>query len=357
MKFVAVLSLMLASALQAAEVPEKFNIELYAPEVEGARQMALSDSGVLYVGTRKAGKVYAVEDSDGDFKADKVYTIIEDLYMPSGLAFKDGDLYVAEVDKILRFKDIDKHYKDPQEPEVVYENLPDDSHHGWKYLKFGPDGKLYIPIGVPCNVCDDEGYGLIIRIDVDAEEIEREVVATGVRNSVGFDWHPETKELWFTDNGRDWLGDDEPACELNRVTKLGEFFGFPYVHGEDFMDPAFGDKLGDRDFTKPAWEFQAHVAPLGMLYYTGDMFPEEYKNTMLVTQHGSWNRSTKVGYKVVHLTLDGQKVESQSDFVTGWLIDGEVKGRPNDVIQMPDGSILISDDGFGKIYRVTYLAE
>ena len=173
MKFVAALSLMIASTLQAAEVPEKFTIDLYAPEVEGARQMALSDSGVLYVGTRKAGKVYAVEDTDGDFKADKVYTIIEDLYMPSGIAYKDGDLYVAEVDKILRFKDIDKHYKDPKEPEVVYDDLPDDSHHGWKYIKFGPDGKLYIPIGVPCNVCDDEGYGLIIRIDVDARKRSR----------------------------------------------------------------------------------------------------------------------------------------------------------------------------------------
>ena len=354
-----ILAVSVAPPTQSAEVPENFNIDIYAPEVEGARQMALSDSGVLYVGTRKAGKVYAVEDTDGDYKADKVYTIIDDLYMPSGIAYRDGDLYVAEVDKILRFKDIDKHYKDPKEPEVVYDDLPDDSHHGWKYIKFGPDGKLYIPIGVPCNVCneDDKRFGTIIRIDVDADNIEREYVATGVRNSVGFDWHPETKELWFTDNGRDWLGDDEPACELNHVTELGEFFGFPFIHDSDFLDPAFGKDLGDREFTKPAWEFQAHVAPLGMLYYTGDMFPKEYQNTMFVTLHGSWNRSTKVGYKVVHLTLDGQKVESQTDFVTGWLVDGEVKGRPNDVIQLPDGSLLVSDDGFGKIYRVTYSKE
>ncbi|MBV35508.1 MAG: sorbosone dehydrogenase [Rickettsiales bacterium] len=352
MKIAVALSLLFASALKAAVVPENFSIEVFAPEVEGARQMALSDAGIVYVGSRKAGKVYAVVDNDGDFKADEVHVIAEDLYMPSGVAYREGDLYVAEVDKILRFSDIDNHYKKPQEPEVIYDDLPDDSHHGWKYIKFGPDGKLYIPIGVPCNVCDDEGYGVIIRIDIETKE--RELVATGVRNSVGFDWHPETKELWFTDNGRDWLGDDEPACELNRVTELGEFFGFPYVHGEDFLDPAFGKKLGDREFTKPAWEFQAHVAPLGMLYYTGNMFPKEYKNTMLVTQHGSWNRSSRVGYKVVHLTLDGNEVEAQKNFVTGWLVDEEIKGRPNDVIQLEDGSVLISDDGFGKIYRVSY---
>lgn len=358
MKYCVILCMFLISTAQAAKVPENFNIDVFAPKVEGARQMAWSDSGILYVGTRKAGKVYAVEDSDGDYKADKVYTIIEDLYMPSGIAYRDGDLYVAEVDKILKFEDIDKHYKSPKEPEVVYDDLPDESHHGWKYIKFGPDGKLYIPIGVPCNVCneDDKRFGTIIRVDLSVEPEKRkaEYVATGVRNSVGFDWHPETKELWFTDNGRDWLGDDEPACELNHVTELGEFFGFPYVHGEDFMDPAFGKELGERDFTKPAWEFQAHVAPLGMLFYTGDMFPKEYKNTLFVTQHGSWNRSTKVGYKLVHLILNDQQVEAQTDFVTGWLVDGEVKGRPNDVIQLPDGSILISDDGYGKIYRVTY---
>lgn len=349
--------LLIGSVVQAAEVPENFTITEFASDIEGARQMALSDGGVLYVGTRKAGKVYAVEDKDQDRVADKIYTIIDDLYMPSGVAYHDGDLYVAEVDKILRFNDIDQNYKDPKEPEVVYEKLPDDSHHGWKYIKFGPDGKLYIPIGVPCNVCneDDKRFGTIIRIDVETKEME--YVATGVRNSVGFDWHPETKELWFTDNGRDWLGDDEPACELNHVTETGEFFGFPFVHGEDFLDPAFGKELGDREFTKPAWEFQAHVAPLGMMFYTGDMFPKEYKNTMFVTQHGSWNRSTKVGYKVVQLDLKGNKVVSQSDFVTGWLKDDEVLGRPNDVIQLPDGSLLVSDDGFGKIYRVTYKAK
>ncbi|WP_223669491.1 PQQ-dependent sugar dehydrogenase [Kangiella shandongensis] len=354
MKLITVLGILLFSTLQAAEVPENFTIDVFAPDVEGARQMALSDSGVIYAGTRKAGKVYAVEDTDGDFKADKVYTIIDDLYMPSAVTYHQGDLYVAEVDKVLRFKAIDKHYKESPEPEVVYDDLPDKSHHGWKYIKFGPDGRLYIPIGVPCNVCDedDQRFGTIIAVDLETKK--HEFIATGVRNSVGFDWHPQTGELWFTDNGRDWLGDDEPACELNRVTRAGEFFGFPYVHGEDFMDPAFGEKLGEREFTPPAWEFQAHVAPLGMAFYTGDMFPEEYQNSIFVTQHGSWNRSTKVGYKVVRLTLKGNQVISQDDFITGWLVDGEVKGRPNDVIQLPDGSLLVSDDGFGKIYRISY---
>lgn len=339
---------------QAAEVPEGFKIELFADNVDGARQMALSDSGIVYTGSRKPGKVHAMVDKDNDFKVDEVVLIADGLYLPSGIAYKDGDLYVAEVDKILRFKDIDKNYDKKPEPEVVFDKLPSESHHGWKYIKFGPDGHLYIPIGVPCNICneDDERFGTIGRLNVETKEFE--LIATGVRNSVGFDWHPETKELWFTDNGRDWMGDDLPPCELNIVTEEGQFFGFPYVHGNDVIDPEFGDELGDRKYQKPAWEYQAHVAPLGMLFYTGDMFPEEYKNTPLVTLHGSWNRSTKVGYKVVHMPLEGNQVLSEDDFVTGWLKGDEVLGRPNDIIMLPDGSILISDDGFSKVYRVSY---
>ncbi len=347
------------SVTLAATVPENFKIEVFAENVDGARQMALSDTGIVYVGSRRPGKVHAVIDTNGDFKADKTILVIDELYMPSGLTYKDGDLYVAEVDKILRFKDIDKHYDKSPKPEVIFDNLPDKSHHGWKYLKFGPDNKLYIPIGVPCNVCReaDERFGTIIALDVKSGEFE--YVATGVRNSVGFDWHPDSKELWFTDNGRDWLGDDSPPCELNRVTEIGQFFGFPYVHGKDVPDPKFSKRFkkdrGSMDFIAPAWEFQAHVAPLGMLFYQGKQFPQSYQNSIFVAQHGSWNRSKKVGYKIVNLQLDEEgKVASQQDFVTGWLEGEEVFGRPVDLIHLSDGSLLISDDGFSKIYRVSY---
>ncbi len=352
----------LPAFLQAAIVPDGFKIEVFAEKVDGARQMALSDTGVIYVGSRRPGKVHAVIDTDGDFKADKTVLIIDDLYMPSGLTYKDGDLYVAEVDKILRFKDIDKNYDKSPKPEVVFDNLPDKSHHGWKYAKFGPDERLYIPIGVPCNVCNEEDkrFGTIIALDVESGEFE--YIATGVRNSVGFDWDPLTQEFWFTDNGRDWMGDDVPPCELNKVSKSGDFFGFPYVHGNSVKDPEFYSSFkkdkGNTDFVLPQWEYQAHVAPLGMIFYQGKQFPKEYQNSILVAQHGSWNRSKKVGYKIVNMQLDKDRnVIAQNDFVTGWLEGEKVLGRPVDLITLPDGSVLISDDGFSIIYRVSYQAE
>ncbi|NVJ65650.1 MAG: PQQ-dependent sugar dehydrogenase [Gammaproteobacteria bacterium] len=345
-----------------AQVPTGFKIEVFADEVDGARQMALSDSGIVYVGSRRPGKVHAVIDTDGDFKADKVVLVIDDLYLPSGLTYKDGDLYIAEVDKVIRIKDIDKNYDQSPKAEIVYSDLPDKSHHGWKYTKFGPDGRLYVPIGVPCNVClsEDKRFGSIIAIDV--ETGESEVIAEGVRNSVGFDWDPVNNDFWFTDNGRDMMGDDLPPCELNRVTKNGQFFGFPYVHGKEVKDPKFSKRFKrdrpDMSFVAPEWEFQAHVAPLGMLFYQGEQFPSEYQNSIFVAQHGSWNRSSKVGYKIVNLQLDDKRnVIGQTDFVTGWLDGEEVLGRPVDLISLKDGSVLISDDGFDKIYRVTYNAE
>ncbi len=345
--------------LQAAIVPEGFSIEVFADEVEGARQLALSDSGIIYVGSRRAGKVHAVIDTDGDFKADKTVLILENLNMPSGLTYKDGDLYIAEVHQVIRIKDIDKNYDKKLKAEVIYSDLPDKSHHGWKFTDFGPDGRLYIPIGVPCNVClsEDRRFGTIIAVDL--ETGEKEYIAEGVRNSVGFDWDPVTNELWFTDNGRDWMGDDTPPCELNKVTKSGQFFGFPFVHGKSINDPKFyqGFKKarGDTEFIEPQWEYQAHVAPLGMMFYQGEQFPEEYKNSIFVAQHGSWNRSKKVGYKIVNMQLDeNRNVVSQTDFVTGWLEGEEVLGRPVDLLTLPDGSVLISDDGFSIIYRVSY---
>lgn len=342
------------SIVQAAVVPKGFQIELFASNVENVRQMALSKTGVIYAGSRREGKVYAIVDNNNDFKADQVFVIAEGLFLPSGVAYRDGTLYVAEVDKILRFENIDTSYDKNPKADVLFDDLPDKSHHGWKYIKFGPDGKLYIPVGVPCNVClsDDQRFGTILRLDVETKQLE--TVATGVRNSVGFDWHPKTGELWFTDNGRDMMGDDIPPCELNRVTKEGEFFGFPYVHGKSVVDPKFGKKFNNGKFTPPSWEYQAHVAPLGMMFYIGDMFPKEYKNSPFVALHGSWNRSSKVGYKVVNMRLDNNLVIAENDFVTGWLKDEEVLARPNDIIMLNDGSLLISDDGFGKIFRVSY---
>lgn len=356
-----------ASQLIAAEalsnkLPKGFKIEVFADKVDGARQMALSKTGVIYVGSRKAGKVHAVVDSDGDHKADEVVLIADNLFMPSGLAYKNGDLYVAEVDKVIRFKDIDKTFRKKPKAEVVYDNLPNKSHHGWKYLKFGPDDKMYIPIGVPCNVClsEDRRFGTIISVDLATDK--EEYVAEGVRNSVGFDWDPVTKKFWFTDNGRDWLGDDSPPCELNKVSKVGDFFGFPYVHGKSVEDPKFYSEFKEHrkslDFVKPEWEYQAHVAPLGMMFYQGDQFPKEYKNSIFVAQHGSWNRSKKVGYKIVNMQLDeNRNVIAENDFVTGWLDGEEVSGRPMDIIMLEDGSILISDDGFSVIYRVSYVGD
>ncbi len=342
-----------------AEVPEGFKIEVFAENVDGARQMALSDTGIIYAGSRRPGKVHAVIDTDGDFKADKTVLVIDNLNMPSGLAYKNGDLYIAEVDKVIRLKAIDKNYNKSPIAEVVYANLPDKSHHGWKYTKFGPDGRLYVPIGVPCNVClsEDERFGSIIAINV--ETGESEVIAEGVRNSVGFDWDPKSGDLWFTDNGRDMMGDDIPPCELNKVSKNGDFFGFPYVHGKSVKDPKYYKRFKrdhpQMNFVEPEWEFQAHVAPLVMMFYQAEQFPAKYKNSIFVAQHGSWNRSTKVGYKIVNLQLDEDgNVKGQTDFVTGWLEGEEVLGRPVDLITLPDGSVLISDDGFSKIYRVSY---
>lgn len=355
-------SQLIASEALSNRLPNGFKIEVFADKVDGARQMALSTTGVIYVGSRKAGKVHAVVDSDGDYKADEVVLIADNLFMPSGLAYKNGDLYVAEVDKVIRFKDIDKNFRKKPKAEVIYDNLPSKSHHGWKYLKFGPDDKMYIPIGVPCNVClsDDRRFGTIISVDLATGK--EEYVAEGVRNSVGFDWDPVTKKFWFTDNGRDWLGDDSPPCELNKVSINGEFFGFPYVHGNSVKDPKFYSKFKENrkslDFVKPEWEYQAHVAPLGMMFYQGDQYPKEYKNSIFVAQHGSWNRSKKVGYKIVNMQLDeNRNVIAENDFVTGWLDGEKVSGRPMDIIMLTDGSILISDDGFSVIYRVSYVGD
>ncbi len=350
-----------ALPLEKLNLPEGFSISVYADKVKNARQMALGDKGTVFVGSRSAGLVHAVIDSDKDGTADKVIKIASDLVMPSGLTFKDGDLYVSEVSQIRKFSNIEANLDSPGKGEIIINDLPSDRHHGWKNIDFGPDGQLYVPVGTPCNVCitkggeefDDERYDSILKYDLTTKK--RTWVARGVRNSVGFDWHPKTQELWFSDNGRDWMGDDLPPCEINRVSEEGQHFGYPYIHGGDIPDPDFGEGKKPEDYTPPVARLGAHVAPLGIHFYQGAQFPAEYKNKLFVAEHGSWNRSSKVGYRVMMATTTETGVEKYETFIDGWLQPGdEVWGRPVAFLPMPDGSLLISDDFADAIYRVTY---
>ncbi|MEP2671509.1 MAG: sorbosone dehydrogenase family protein [Cyclobacteriaceae bacterium] len=341
--------------LNTIQLPPGFSISVYA-EVDNARSMVMSPSGTLFVGNRKEDQVYAVKDTDGDFKADKRWVIASGLNMPNGVAFKDGDLYVAEVNRILKFKDIENNLSDPGEPEVVYDQYPTETHHGWKYIAFGPDGKLYVPVGAPCNICDPEEpiYASITRMNADGTGME--VFASGIRNTVGFTWHPETKALWFTDNGRDMMGDDIPPCEFNTAPTAGMHFGYPYCHGGTIKDPEFGDKKPCADFTQPVQNLNAHVAPLGVKFYTGSMFPAEYKNQAFIAEHGSWNRTKKSGHLVSLVKLEDGKAVGYETFAEGWLNHDtqEAWGRPVDVLVLQDGSMLVSDDKGGMIYRISY---
>lgn len=344
--------------LQSLNIPEGFKVEVFAEGIDGARSMAMGDNGTLFVGTRNEKTVYALQDLDGDFKAEKIMVLDSTLEVPNGLAFKDGALYVAEVGRLLRYPNIEQQLSSSPQPEVIYDDYPTEFHHGWKYIAFGPDGKLYVPVGAPCNICErsgeDERYATITRMDPDGSN--REIYAKGVRNTVGFTWHPETDELWFTDNGRDMLGDDIPPCELNRVTEAGQHFGYPYCHGGTVKDPGFGDAFPCSDFVAPVQAMGAHVAPLGIKFYTGNMFPEEYKGHAFIAEHGSWNRSSKVGYKISLVKLENNEAVSYETFIDGWLDDDtqEAFGRPVDILFLEDGSLLISDDFGDAIYRVSY---
>jgi glucose/arabinose dehydrogenase len=334
-------------------LPAGFDIEVFATGVKNARSMALGDKGTLFVGTRTAGNVYAIKH-DGK-QASKVTTIATGLNMPNGVAVRDGALFVAEVDKIWRYDAIETHLPNPPKPKLVYGKYPTDRHHGWKFIRFGPDGWLYVPVGAPCNICEKaDPYSSITRLKPDGSAME--VYARGVRNSVGFDWHPETKELWFTDNGRDMMGDDVPPDELNHAPKAGMHFGYPYCHGGDLPDPEFGDKRRCAEFAPPAKALNAHVAALGMRFYTGSMFPIEYKNRIFIAEHGSWNRSKKSGYRLMTAKVEGGKVVDHKVFADGFLDVGadSAWGRPVDVLQLPDGSLLVSDDHADAIYRITY---
>lgn len=347
---------LLDSFLTTIELPTGFKISVFAEGVENARSMCLSPNGTLFVGTRDKGSVYALVDEDGDFKSDKKYVLAEGLKMPNGVAFLNGDLYVAEVSRILKYEGIEGKLASPPKPVVVYDKYPTETHHGWKYIAFGPDGKLYVPVGAPCNICEsDEIYASMTRLNPDGTGME--IVQHGIRNTVGFTWHPTTGDLWFTDNGRDEMGDDIPACELNHAPQEGMHFGYPYCHQGDLPDNRFGGKRPCSDFTPPAQNLGAHVAPLGLEFYQGKMFPEKYRNQILIAEHGSWNRSKKSGYQVSMVTLDSNgKALSYEPFAKGWLDvpTDEAWGRPVDLEHLPDGSMLVSDDFAGVIYRIWY---
>jgi glucose/arabinose dehydrogenase len=337
-------------------LPPGFRIAVYADQVRNARQMAAGPPGVVFVGSRSEGKVYAVVDRDGDERAEQVHVLAKGLNMPSGVAFRDGALYVAEVRRILRFPDVARDLARPPQPEVVTDAFPSETHHGWKFIAFGPDGRLYVPVGAPCNVCQPPGplHATITRLDLSGGRPE--VIARGVRNSVGFDFHPETGDLWFTDNGRDWLGDAEPPDRLNHLTRPGEHFGFPYCYGRGTPDPDHNAGRGCREFTPPARALDPHVAALGMRFYTGTVFPERYRGGIFIAEHGSWNSSVPVGYRVTFVQIAGGRAVSYEPFATGWLKDSAAAGRPADVLVMPDGALLVSDDKAGRLYRITYRA-
>ena len=344
-----------ALPLHTLNLPPGFSISLYADDVPNARAMALSPSGIVFVGSRRAGRVYAVVDSDGDHKAETVTTIAHGLNLPTGVAFRDGSLYVAEVSRILRYDNIEANWDRRPRPSVVIDTLPNDRHHGWKFIAFGPDDLMYVPVGAPCNVCernDDPRYSAILRMRPDGTQLEP--FAHGVRNSVGFDWHPETGELWFTDNGRDMLGDNLPSDELNHAPRAGLHFGFPYCHEGEVPDPVYGSIAPCSDFEPPVVKLGPHVAGLGMRFYTGSMFPETYRHQVFVAQHGSWNRSFPIGYRVMRVKLAGNQAEEYEVFVDGWLRGAQAWGRPVDVLVMPDGALLVSDDRAGVIYRISY---
>jgi glucose/arabinose dehydrogenase len=336
------------------KLPPGFKIEVFAENVSGARSLSLSPGGVLFVGSRGQGNVYAVLDRDKDNKADEVIRIASGLNSPNGVAFHNGSLYVAENSRVLRFNDIENNLTANAPFTVIKDDFPTDRSHGWKFIAFGPDNKLYVPVGAPCNIClrDNEIYASITRMDPDGSN--HEVFAHGVRNTVGFDWHPETNVLWFTDNGRDMMGDDIPPDELNRAPQQGMHFGYPFFHGNSIPDPEFGEGKNADDYVKPVQELGPHVAALGMRFYTGDMFPAEYKNQIFIAEHGSWNRSEKIGYRVMLVKLNGNNAVSYEPFAEGWLKGESVSGRPVDVLVMPDGALLVSDDYAGVIYRITY---
>ncbi|MFY0608484.1 MAG: sorbosone dehydrogenase family protein [Cyclobacteriaceae bacterium] len=343
--------------LELLILPEGFEIKLYA-RVPNARSMALAEDGTVFIGNKNESVVTAIQDSDQNGQADRLYILASDMRMPNGVAYRDGDLYVAEISKLWKFPKILSNLGSPKK-ELIYDNYPQDGHHGWKYIAFGPDGKLYIPVGAPCNVCEskNEKYASITRMNPDGSNVE--IFASGVRNTVGITWHPETDEMYFTDNGRDMMSDDLPPCELNKAPIKGMHFGFPFCHAGTIPDPELGNKRSCEEFQPPIQNLGPHVAPLGLKFKRGDMFPSEYNGSLFIAEHGSWNRSSEAGhtgYKISLVNIENGQSRGYENFITGFLDQKTNKswGRPVDVLFLKDGSMLISDDKAGAIYRVTY---
>jgi len=344
--------------LNDLQIEEGFQISVFAEGLDSPRQMVEGSEGTIFVGERN-GQIVALQDSDNNGQADSKIIIAKNLSFSTGISFFDGDLYFSEISKIWKIENIEdflnKQSSSNEMPKKILfvDNLPEDTWHGWKWLKHDEEGGLYFNVGAPCNIClsDNPQYASILKF----KDGELSYVAKGVRNSAGFDFHPITKKLFFTDNGRDWLGDDSPSCELNKVEADGQFFGFPYKHASNVADPEYGNKKSGYDFVDPILELGAHVAPTGISFYKGDMFPVKMNNNLFIALHGSWNRSEKVGYKVLRVELDeNENVISSSDFISGWLKDGKVSGRPSAPLVISDGSFLLSDDKANVIYRITY---
>ena len=336
------------SKLDAIHLPEGFHISVFAEGVKTVRAMAYSPEGIIYAGSNDEGVLYAMPDKDHDGVADTVYTIASGLRMPVGVAWHKGDLYFSAINRIAVLRDIDHHLPDPPAPETVYDGFPDEKHHGWKFIAIGPDGKLYVPVGAPCNIClsTDSIFASITRLNLDGTGLE--IIAHGVRNSVGFDWDPHDSTLWFTENGRDWMGDDMPSCELNHLTTTGQHFGYPFCHQGDTLDDEFGKGKN--------CAVEAHAERGGMRFYRGEMFPEKYRGALFIAEHGSWNRSKPVGYRVAVAYPKTDGTVAHEVFADGWLTGSSAWGRPVDVLELPDGSLLVSDDAADTIYRITYSA-
>ncbi len=351
------------SKLKKLNIPDNFEISIYADQLNSPRQITETEDGYIVVGSKNGDKIYALLDQDKDGFAEKKYVIVSGLKNPTGVTYHDGNLYFSEIEKIWVIKEIDawllSNKENDPKVEIYIDDLPSETWHGFRHIRFGPDDKLYLPIGVPCNVCidpqtKDKRFAAIHKY----ENGKLVMVADGVRNSVGIDWHPDTQNLYFSDNGRDWLGDNTPSCELNVVTEEGSFYGFPYKHAKNVIDPEFGKLISglNVDFVDPIAELGPHVAPLGIEFYDGKKFPKQYHNNVFIALHGSWNKyNGKSGYKVIMVKLDDNgNYISQEDFITGWLENENAWGRPVQPLVMSDGSMLISDDKYNVIYRVTY---
>ena len=333
--------------LNQIKLPAGFTISVYAEKVEDARSMTWGKNGTLFVGSRNAGNVYAIEPNG------TVHILSKHLNQPNGVAFHDGTLYVAEIHRLIKFENVENNLNKRPAYQVVAK-FPKDNHHGWKFIALGPDKNLYVPQGAPCNICEvQDPYATLQRVSLDGKTTT--VIARGIRNTVGFDWHPDTKELWFTDNGRDWMGDDQPPDELNRLVKEGSHFGYPFCHGVDLLDPDFGKGKKCKDYVAPVQNLSPHVAALGMRFYMGKKFPTKYQKQIFIAEHGSWNRSLPLGYRVMLVTLDSKgKALSYEVFAEGWLQGSKPWGRPVDVINAPDGSLLVSDDHANVIYKISH---